>query len=147
MPKAQEGDTVTVIYQASLEDGSVFDAAEEDEPLVFVLGEGDVLPGFENAILGMQMGERKIVQVPPEEGYGMHEQRLVDEVAIDALPKGLTLKVGNQLEVTSEDGTQYRLQVVHLEDDRVTLDANHPLAGHSLTFQIELLSIDRPTIN
>jgi len=147
MTKAQEGDTVTVIYQASLEDGSVFDAAEENEPLVFVLGEGDVLPGFENAILGMQTGERKIVQVPPEEGYGMHEQRLVDEVAIDALPKGLTLKVGNQLEVTSEDGTQYRLQVVHLEDDRVTLDANHPLAGHSLTFQIELLSIDRPTIN
>ena len=147
MPKAQEGDTVTVIYQASLEDGSVFDAAEEDEPLVFVLGEGDVLPGFENAVLGMQVGERKIVKVPPEEGYGMREPRLVDEVAIDNLPKGLSLKVGNQLEVTSEDGTQYRLQVVDLADDRVTLDANHPLAGHSLTFQIELLFIDRPTIN
>jgi len=147
MPKAQEGDTVTVIYQASLEDGRVFDAAEEDEPLVFVLGEGDVLPGFENAILGMQVGERKIVQVPPEEGYGMRESRLVDEVAIDNLPKGLSLKVGNQLEVTSEDGTQYRLQVVDLADDHVTLDANHPLAGHALTFQIELLFIDRPTIN
>ena len=147
MPKAQEGDTVTVIYQASLEDGSVFDAAEEDEPLVFVIGEGDVLPGFENAVLGMQVGERKIVKVPPEEGYGMREPRLVDEVAIDNLPKGLSLKVGNQLEVTSEDGTQYRLQVVDLADDRVTLDANHPLAGHSLTFQIELLFIDRPTIN
>ena len=147
MPKAQEGDTVTVIYQASLEDGSVFDAAEEDDPLIFVLGDGDVLPGFENAVLGMQVGERKIVQVPPEEGYGLHEERLVDEVSLDALPKGVPIKVGNQLEITSEDGTQYRLQVVQVDNDRVTLDANHPLAGHSLTFQIELLAIDRPTIN
>lgn len=147
MPKAQEGDTVTVIYQASLEDGSVFDAAEEDDPLIFVLGDGDVLPGFENAVLGMQVGERKIVQVPPEEGYGLHEERLVDKVSLDALPKGVPIKVGNQLEITSEDGTQYRLQVVQVDNDRVTLDANHPLAGHSLTFQIELLAIDRPTIN
>ena len=147
MPKAQEGDTVTVIYQASLEDGSVFDAAEEDDPLIFVLGDGDVLPGFENAVLGMQVGERKIVQVPPEEGYGLHEERLVDNVSLDALPKGVPIKVGNQLEITSEDGTQYRLQVVQVDNDRVTLDANHPLAGHSLTFQIELLAIDRPTIN
>lgn len=147
MPKAQEGDTVTVIYQAILEDGSVFDAADEDEPLVFILGEGDVLPGFEHAVLGMQVGERKFVQVPPEEGYGLREPKLIDEVAIEALPKGLALQVGNQLEVTAEDGTQYRLLVVDLGNDCVTLDANHPLAGHSLTFQIELLAIDRPTIN
>jgi peptidylprolyl isomerase len=147
MPKAQEGDTVTVIYQAILDDGSVFDAADEDEPLVFVLGEGDVLPGFEHAVLGMQIGERKLVQVPPEEGYGLREPKLIDEVAVEALPKGLTLQVGSQLEVTAEDGTQYRLLVVDLDDERVTLDANHPLAGRSLTFQIELLAIDRPTIN
>ena len=147
MPKAQEGDTVTVIYQASLEDGSVFDAAEEDDPLIFVLGEGDVLPGFENAVLGMQVGERKLVQVPPEEGYGFHEERLVDEVSLDALPKGVPIKAGNQLEITGEDGTQYRLQVVHVNNGRVTLDANHPLAGRALIFQIELLAIDRPTIN
>lgn len=147
MPKAQEGDTVTVIYQASLEDGSVFDAAEEDDPLIFVLGEGDVLPGFENAVLGMQVGERKLVQVPPEEGYGLHEERLIDEVSLDALPKGVPIKVGNQLEITAEDGTQYRLQVVHVDKGRVTLDANHPLAGRALIFQIELLAIDRPTIN
>jgi peptidylprolyl isomerase len=147
MPKAQEGDTVTVIYQALLEDGSVFDGADEDAPLVFILGEGDVLPGFELAVLGMQVGERKIVQVPPEEGYGLHEERLVDEIALEVLPKELILKVGNLLEVTGEDGTQYRLQVVDLDGDRVTLDANHPLAGHSLTFQIELVDIDRPTIN
>lgn len=147
MPKAQEGDTVTVIYQASLEDGSVFDAAEEDDPLVFVLGEDEVLPGFEQAVLGMEVGERKIVQVPPEDGYGLREQRLIDEVSLSALPEGLPIKVGNQLEVTAENGTQYRLMVVNRDDNRVTLDANHPLAGHSLTFQIELLAIDRPTIN
>jgi len=147
MSKAQEGDTVTVIYQASLEDGSVFDAAEEEDPLIFVLGEGDVLPGFENAVLGMQVGERKLVQIPPEEGYGLHEEHLVDEVALDALPKGVPIKAGNQLEITAEDGTQYRLQVVRVDNGRVTLDANHPLAGHALIFQIELLVIDRPTIN
>ena len=147
MPKAQEGDTVTVIYQALLEDGSVFDAADEDAPLVFILGEGDVLPGFELAVIGMQVGERKVVQVPPEEGYGLHEERLVDAVARETLPKELPLKVGNLLEVTGEDGTLYRLRVIDLDGKHVTLDANHPLAGHSLTFQIELLAIDRPTIN
>jgi peptidylprolyl isomerase len=147
MPKAQEGDTVTVIYQALLEDGSVFDAADEDAPLVFILGEGDVLPGFELAVIGMQVGERKVVQVPPEEGYGLHEERLVDAVAREALPGELPLKVGNLLEVTGEDGTLYRLKVIGIDGEHVTLDANHPLAGHSLTFQIELLAIDRPTIN
>jgi len=147
MLKAQEGDTVTVVYQGLLDDGSVFDSAAEDEPLVFVLGEDKVLPGFEKALLGMTVGEQKTVRVPPEEGFGLRLERLVDEFAVDTLPAGLTLQVGTQLEVTAEDGSLFQVAVTDLHVGRVTLDANHPLAGQSLFFRIELLDIDRPTIN
>ena len=147
MPKAQEGDMVSVLYQGTLEDGSVFDSTAEDEPLVFVLGEDTVLPGFERAVLGMEVGEQKTVRVLPEEGFGIHQERLVDELAVGNLPTGLNLHVGAQLEVTAEDGSRFQVVVANLRGDRVTLDANHPLAGQTLIFHIELLSLDRPTIN
>jgi len=138
---------VTVVYQGLLEDGSVFDSSGDDEPLIFVLGEDKVLPGFEKAVLGMEVGEQKTVRVPPEEGFGIRLERLVDEFAVNSLPAGLELTVGTQLEVTAEDGGQFRVVVTDLQTDRVTLDANHPLAGRPLIFRIELLAIDRPTIN
>jgi FKBP-type peptidyl-prolyl cis-trans isomerase 2 len=147
MPKAQEGDMVSVVYQGSLEDGSVFDSSEENGPLVFVLGEDTVLPGFEKAVIGMEIGDQKTVRIPPEEGFGVHQERLVDELAVEALPTGLNLQVGAQLEVTAEDGSRFQVVVSDLRGDRVILDANHPLAGRPLIFQIELLAIDRPTIN
>lgn len=147
MPRAQEGDTVTVNYQGVLEDGRVFDASDEDDPLVFVLGEDAVLPGFERAILGMETGQRKTVVVPPEEGFGLREERLVDEVDVETLPDELEVEIGSQLEVVSDDGTRFEVTVTGHHFDKVTLDANHPLAGHTLTFHIELLGIDRPTIN
>jgi FKBP-type peptidyl-prolyl cis-trans isomerase 2 len=106
-----------------------------------------VLPGFEKAILGMEVGEQKIVRVPPEEGFGLHEERLVDEFAVSSLPAGISLKIGTQLEVTAEDGNRFQVTVTRFNAGKVTLDANHPLAGHTLTFHIELLEIDRPTIN
>lgn len=147
MSKAQEGDTVTVAYQGILNDGSIFDSSDEDEPLVFILGEDAVLPGFEKAIFGMETGERKIVRIPPEEGFGIRQERLVDQFAIDNLPAGFNPKIGAQLEVTAEDGSHFQVVVTELRDGRVTLDANHPLAGQTLIFHIELLAIDRPTIN
>lgn len=147
MPKAQEGDMVTVIYQGSLEDGSVFDSSEEDEPLVFILGEDTVLPGFEKAIVGMEIGEQRTVRIPPEEGFGVRQERLIDKLAIEQLPEGLDLKVGAKLDVTSEDGSNFEVVVTDIQAGRVTLDANHPLAGRTLIFHIELLAIDRPTIN
>jgi peptidylprolyl isomerase len=147
MLKAQEGDTVTVVYQGLLEDGSIFDSSAEDEPLIVVLGEDKVLPGFEKALLGMAVGEQKTIRVPPEEGFGIRLERLVDEFAVDSLPAGLKLQVGMQLEVTAEDGSLFQVAVTDLQAGRVTLDANHPLAGQPLIFQIELLDIDRPTIN
>lgn len=147
MAKAQDGDLVSVVYQGILEDGQVFDSSDEDEPLTFVLGEATVLPGFEKAIVGMEVGEFRTVRVPPEEGFGLHEARLVDVFALAALPAGLTLKVGTRLEVTAEDGRHFQVSVTAIDGDQVTLDANHPLAGHTLTFHIELVDIDRPTLN
>lgn len=147
MNKAQTGDTVTVTFQGVLEDGQVFDSSDDEGPMTFVLGENEVLPGFELAVTGMEIGEQKTVTVPPEEGYGVHQERLVEEVDIDNLPEDLDLEVGNQLEVTAEDGTKFRLLIISHNTETVTLDANHPLAGRTLTFQIELVDIDRPTIN
>jgi peptidylprolyl isomerase len=147
MNKAQEGDTVTVTFQGVLDDGSVFDASDENDPLTFVLGENEVLPGLEIAILGMEVGDQKTVTIPPEQGYGVRQLRLVEDVDIDALPADLELSVGGQLEVTAEDGTIFQLVIVKRDTHTVTLDANHPLAGHPLTLQIELVSIDRPTLN
>lgn len=147
MNRAQEGDTVTVTFQGILDDGSVFDESDDNAPLVFVLGENEVLPGMEMAVLGMGVGDRKTVTVPPEQGYGIRQPKLVEEVSIDALPQGLALNVGGQLEVTAEDGNTFRLVIVKIDDQKVTLDANHPLAGLPLILQIELISIDRPTLN
>lgn len=147
MNRAQEGDTVTVTFQGVLDDGSVFDESNDNEPLIFVLGENEVLPGMEMAVLGMEVGDRKTVSVPPEQGYGVHLSRLVEEVDIEALPKGIELEIGGQLEVTAADGTAYQLVIVKLDEQTVTLDGNHPLAGVPLILQIELVSIDRPTLN
>lgn len=147
MNKAQEGDTVTVTFQGLLEDGSVFDACDESDPLTFVLGNNEVLPGMELAVMGMQEGDQKTVVLPPEQGFGARRPHLVDEVAIAALPRHLALKVGDRLEVEAEDGTAFKLLIIDRSEETITLDANHPLAGRSLTLQIEMVTISRPTLN
>jgi peptidylprolyl isomerase len=147
MNRAQEGDIVTIAFQGVLEDGTIFDTFDENEPLTFVLGDNQVLPGLEMAVSGMATGEQKTVIIPPEEGYGLRQTKLVEVVAIEALPEGLELNVGGQLEVTAENGTPIHLLIVERNTQTVTLDANHPLAGRPLTLQIEVLAINRPTFN
>ncbi len=147
MNKAQEGDKVTVTYQGVLDDGIIFDESDDSAPLSFILGENEVLPGMEIAVLGMEVGDRKTVTIPPEQGYGVRQPKLVEEVKIEALPRNLKLDLGGQLEVTAADGTAHQLIIVGLDKQKVILDGNHPLAGRSLILQIELVSIDRPTIN
>jgi len=147
MNRAQEGDTVTIEYQGVLDDGRVFDESTDGAPLTFVLGENEVLPGMEMAVLGMEVGGRKTVTIPPEQGYGVRQPNLVEEVNIDALPQGIHLDIGGRLEVTAADGKAFQLVIVKLDEQKVTLDGNHPLAGMPLILQIELVSIDRPTIN
>ena len=111
--------------------------------MIFILGENEVLPGMEIAVLGMAVGDRKTVTIPPEHGYGVRQQKLVEEVSREAL----RLDLGGQLEAVAADGTAHQLVVVEIGEQKVTLDGNHPLAGKSLILQIELVSIDRPTIN
>lgn len=147
MSKAQEGDTVIIAYHGLLEDGSTFDIKDENDPLEFVLGESKVLPGLELAVMGMQVGSQKTVTIPPEQGYGIHQKNLVDVVDIEALPKDLKLDIGDRLQVTAEDGNVYQMEIIERDNNTVTLDANHPLAGRSLTLQIELISLHRPTLN
>jgi peptidylprolyl isomerase/FKBP-type peptidyl-prolyl cis-trans isomerase SlpA len=147
MNRAQEGDKVTITFKGFLEDGSVFDSSAADDPLSFVLGENQVLPGLEIAVTGMEAGDQKTIMVPPEQGYGVHQQSLIEIVDIDALPEDLDLDVGGELEVTTEDGTTLQMEITSRDESSVTLDANHPLAGRPLILQIEVVSIDSPTLN
>jgi len=161
MAQAQQGDRVKVHYTGKLDDGEIFDSSEceddgcgcdddgcddegcgcESGPLEFVIGEGDVIPGFEAAVVGMSPGESKEVHIPMDEAYGPYQEELVGVVELSRLPEGMVPEVGYQLEVTGQDGECFPALITALTDTEVTLDANHPLAGRDLTFDIRLLEI------
>jgi FKBP-type peptidyl-prolyl cis-trans isomerase 2 len=139
---ARSGDTVTVHYRGTLEDGSVFDSSEGRAPLLFTLGEGDVIPGFEAAVLGLEVGEKAVATIPPEEAYGPRYEEAVQDVPIDLFGEAAP-EIGDVVSVIADDGTQLAATVSAISDDlmAVTLDFNHPLAGRTLTFEIELVEI------
>lgn len=149
MSKAKEGDTVKVHYTGRLDDGEIFDSSECDEdgcgcetgPLEFTIGEGQVIPGFEAAVVGMALGESREVKIPMNEAYGPYQEELVGVVERTRLPDGVIPEVGGQLEVTGEDGEAFPVLITDITDTEVTLDANHPLAGRDLTFDIRLIEI------
>jgi peptidylprolyl isomerase len=143
MIRADKGDIVKVHYTGRLADGTVFDASPADRPLHFITGKEEVIPGFEAAVTGMYLGEKKSVTIPAEQAYGPHHERYVDTVERSRLPAGLELKVGRQIEVTCEDDERLLLLVTALTETTVTLDGNHPLAGKDLHFDIELLAVDK----
>ncbi|BCR03823.1 peptidyl-prolyl cis-trans isomerase [Desulfuromonas versatilis] len=138
---AKTGDRVRVHYTGRLEDGTVFDSSRELDPLEFVLGRGDVIPGFDQAVSGMAPGECKTVTILPEQAYGPHQEEMVACVPIKDLGISGELTVGQQLEVTQEEGPAFLVMVAALDEETVTLDANHPLAGRNLVFDLELLAI------
>ena len=142
MPRAQSGDLVRIHYTGRLDDGRTFDTSREGEPLQFTLGDGAVIPGFEEAVVGMTPGETKTVSLAPEDAYGPHRPEMVQEVERGLLPANMQLKPGLQLQAQSRDGEPLLLVVREVADDKVTLDANHPLAGERLTFDIELVELD-----
>jgi peptidylprolyl isomerase len=133
------GDRVRVHYRGTLKDGTEFDSSFGGDPLEFTLGEGAVIEGFENAIVGMTEGETKTVSIPPDEGYGPHVDELIAVIARSMLPAGLEPEVGMQLEAKGQDGTVVVVTITDVGDDTVTLDANHELAGKELTFEIQLV--------
>ena len=142
MSKAKSGDTVRVHYTGKLNDGTQFDSSAGGDPLEFSLGEGNVIPGFENAVEGMEIGESKSVTIEAEQAYGPRHEQLVQDVPREQLPNDMQPAVGMQLQAQGEDGRTMRLVVTAVEDEAITVDGNHPLAGQSLNFDIELVSIN-----
>jgi peptidylprolyl isomerase len=142
MQQAKQGDTVHVHYKGTLDDGSVFDSSEGGEPISFTLGKGEVIDGFDNAVEGMSRGDKKTERFEPAQAYGDRREELVFSVPKDQMPEGAEIEIGDMLQVGFPDGSSSAVTVVGVEDDSVTLDANHPLAGKALTFELELVSID-----
>ncbi len=141
MAQAKQGDTVTVHYTGKLDDGTVFDSSVEREPLEFTLGEGLVIPGFENAVIGMNAGEKKTVDIASEEAYGPYRDELILSVNREQFPEDIQPEVGQSLQVQQPNGQPVVVTVAAVADEEVKLDANHPLAGKDLTFEIELMDI------
>ncbi len=141
MAQAKNGDTVKVHYTGTLDDGTLFDTSAEREPLKFTVGGGEVIAGFDTAVIDMVPGEVRITVIPAMSAYGEHSKELVTEVDRDRFPADMELGLGQQLQVGLEDGNQAVVMIVDLCDTSVTLDANHPLAGQQLTFEIELVEI------
>lgn len=141
MQQAKQGDVVHVHYRGTLEDGSEFDSSEGSDPISFTLGSGEVIPGFEQAIAGMSAGEKKTQTIDAENAYGERRDELVFTVGRDQLPPGNDIEIGDMLRVGFPDGSSAAVQVASMDEASVTLDANHPLAGKALTFELELVSI------
>jgi peptidylprolyl isomerase len=140
MATAEKGDRVLIHYTGKLEDGEVFDTSRDKEPLEFEAGGDDVIPGVSEAVVGMDDGQTKEVTVPPEKAYGDLRQDLIVEVSRDDLPEGLEPKVGMRLGGQSE-GQVWSVSIQEIRDETVILDGNHPLAGKTVVFEIELLEI------
>jgi peptidylprolyl isomerase len=141
MAQVKKDDTVQVNYTGKLSDGTIFDSSIGRQPIKFTLGKGALIAGFEQAVIGMNAGEKKIVVIPSVDAYGPRQQSAVVEVERKSMPGKFEPKIGQRLELTQEDDTNILVTVTALTETHITLDANHPLAGKDLTFEIELLSI------
>ncbi len=141
MAAAKTGDSVKVHYTGTLDDGTVFDSSVGNEPLEFTLGSGQVIEGFEGAILGMQVGESKVVEIPPDQAYGERSDALVQVVARDQVNLGVEPETGMEVEMQTDDGSSIPLLITAISDTTITFDANHPLAGEQLKFELTLVEI------
>lgn len=134
----KNGDKVRVHYTGKLKDGTVFDSSLDREPLEFIVGTGQLIAGFENAVRGREPGEKVVAKIAPEQGYGDADDELVFTVSRNQVPEHIPLKVGTPLQLTSEKGNM-DVTITEVGPEEVTLDANHPLAGKDLEFEIEIL--------
>jgi peptidylprolyl isomerase len=144
MTKVENGDTVRIHYTGTLLDGSTFDSSKGRDPLEFVVGSRHVIAGLDVALPGMAVGEKKTVKAPCKEAYGPIDPGQRQAVPRAAIPSEVPLELGMKLQMQTPEGQALMVQVVDIGDAEVTLDANHALAGLDLTFDIELVSIDRP---
>ena len=141
MSEAKSGDTVRVHYTGRLDDGSEFDSSAGRDPLEITLGKAGVIPGFEKAVMGMAVGDSTTVDIEAADAYGPHRPDGVQEIDRSMIPAEVTVDIGARLQATGPDNKPLVLTVIAVNDDKVTLDANHPLAGKDLTFDIELVEI------
>ncbi len=141
MKQAKNGDTVKVHYTGKLENGEVFDTSKERQPLEFRIGGGELIPGFEEGIIDMEIGEKKNITIPSEKAYGPKREELIIKIAKENLPDDIKPAIGNQLQVNQKDGNIINLTITGIDEDTITLDANHPLAGYDLFFEVELMEI------
>lgn len=142
MAKVQDGDTVSLHYTGTLNDGTVFDTSESGQPLSFTVGSGEVIQGFEEGVRGMEVGETRDISITPDRAYGEYYEELVRVVPRDAFPPNVTPAVGMGFELELPSGQSLPVRIIDIEGNEVTLDANHLLAGETLNFKIRLLSID-----
>jgi peptidylprolyl isomerase len=141
MAAAKKGDNVKIHYKGTLQDGTVFDSSEGREPLGFTLGGGQVIPGFDEAVMGMSEGEAKNVTIPVDKAYGPRNDELVMPVPLSQVPADLKPEVGQQLQMGGPDGQPVMVKIIDITDEHIMLDANPPLAGEDLIFDLELVAI------
>lgn len=141
MSQIKKDDTVKVHYTGTLEDGQVFDSSLEREPIEFKVGEGKMIPGFEKGVLNMELNEKKKIEIPSVEAYGEVKDELFQDVPKTQLPEDIEPKVGMGLAAKMPDGSERQLRVAEVKDDAIVVDANHPLAGKDLNFEIEVVEI------
>jgi len=142
MPAAKNGDHVRVHYTGKFSDGEVFDSSREGEPIHFTLGTDDVIPGFDAAVCGMNIGDRKTVTIPATDAYGPIRDDMFLDVPREDIPSDVKLEVGDAYQLKNDLGEELHVVIAEIYDDAVTLDANHPLAGVDLTFELELVAIE-----
>ncbi len=142
MTQAKNGDAVKIHYKGTLDDGTVFDSSEGRDPLAFTLGSGQVIPGFDEAVTGMAVGESKNVNIPADKAYGQRNEEMIIEAPRDQVPPEITPEVGQQLQMGGPNGEVVVVVITEVTDDHIKLDANPPLAGKDLNFDIELVSIN-----
>lgn len=141
MSVATKGNKVKVHYTGKLNDGTVFDTSENREPLEFTLGDGNMIKGFDTAVQGMELGSNKSVVIPSDEAYGEKREDMLVDIPIDQVPADIKPEVGMDLSIQNQEGQPMPVKVVNVDPEKITLDANHPLAGQDLTFNIKLVDI------
>ena len=139
--RVETGHRIRVHYTGKLTDGSVFDSSKGKEPLEFVVGAGQMIPGFDAGVVGMEIGEERTLTLPPEEAYGFRDEEMVFSFPRSMLPKGYSPVIGEMLRMTSNEGAPLRVTIRKVEGEQVLLDANHFLAGESLIFTVKLVDI------
>ena len=137
----EAGKTVKIHYKGTLADGTVFDSSEGRDPIAFEVGAGTVIPGFEAAVVAMEVEETKTVTIPCAEAYGEADENMIGKIERTTLPEEITPEVGMMLSMQSPEG-EMPVRIVEMDDTHLTLDANHPLAGEDLTFELTLVEVN-----